>query len=591
MNFEKTLHKFLVWRIKHVRDRNFLIYLGVIVGLAAGLAAVVLKGSVHWIQSQLAMLAAGDYDYLYYIVYPAIGILVTVIVSQYILKEKQGHGITSILYSISRRSSIISRTKMYSRMLTSAITVGFGGSVGLEAPIVLTGSAMGSNLGRLVHLNYKKRTLLIGCGAAGAISAIFNSPVAGVIFAIEVLLTDVTIAMFIPLLISSVFGSILSKALLQDNILFSFKLTDTYSLNDLPFIIALGIIAGLLSVYFTRTSYWVEEKLAGISNNIKRAILGGIALGALILVMSPLYGEGYDTIKALLTGDEINLTYLGGFELPRGQLMMIFFFLTVILFKPVAAALTIGSGGSGGIFAPSLFIGAVTGFVFALTINFATGTDTLSLSNFTLIGMSGMMSGILHAPLTAIFLIAEITSGYTLFVPLMLVSAIAYTTAQYFESHSLYARYLAQSGDLIPDDKDQRVLQEINIDKVIETDLLKVAPEATLGELVSLVRKSKRNLYPVVNIKGELVGILTLDDIREIMFDHEKYDEIYVNSLMHTPPASVSPHENMQSVMEKFESTGAWNLPVLDNGIYVGFLSKSRIFNTYRYKLRRQHIG
>jgi CIC family chloride channel protein len=233
----------------------------------------------------------------------------------------------------------------------------------------------------------------------------------------------------------------------------------------------------------------------------------------------------------------------------------------------------------------------VTGFVFASSVNFATGTDTLSLSNFTLIGMSGMMSGILHAPLTAIFLIAEITSGYTLFVPLMLVSAIAYTTAQYFESHSLYAKHLALSGDLIPEDKDKRVLQEMTIEQVIETDLLKIAPEATLGELVSLVRKSKRNLFPVVNVKGELVGILTLDDIREIMFDHERYDEIYVNSLMHTPPAHVGPHENMQSVMEKFEATGAWNLPVLESGRYVGFLSKSRIFNTYRYKLRRQHIS
>ena len=591
MNFEKTLHNFLVWRIKHIRDRNFLIYMGVLIGLISGLAAVVLKGSVHWIQAQLASLASGEFDYLYYVVYPSIGILFTVLVSKYVIKERMGHGITSILYSISRKSSIIRRTKMYSRMITSAITVGFGGSVGLEAPIVLTGSAIGSNLGRLVHLNYKKRTLLIGCGAAGAISAIFNSPVAGVIFAIEVLLTDVTISMFIPLLISSVFGSILSKALLQDNILFSFQLTDSYTLNDLPFIILLGILAGLLSVYFTRTTFWVEDKLAKISNSIKRAIVGGIGLGVLIMVMTPLYGEGYNTIKALLTGEEFDLMFLGGYEIPRSQLLMIIFLVAVILFKPVASALTIGAGGSGGIFAPSLFIGGITGFVFASSVNFASGTDTLSLSNYTLIGMSGMMSGILHAPLTAIFLIAEITSGYTLFVPLMLVSAIAYTTAQYFESHSLYAKHLALSGDLIPEDKDKRVLQEMTIEQVIETDLLKIAPEATLGELVNLVRKSKRNLFPVVNVKGELVGILTLDDIREIMFNHERYDEIYVNSLMHTPPASVSPHENMQSVMEKFEASGAWNLPVLDEGRYVGFLSKSRIFNTYRYKLRSQNIN
>lgn len=586
------LHKFLVWRIKHVRDRNFLIYLGIFIGIISGLAAVTLKGVVHWLQAVLVNFAEGEHSYLYHMIYPLIGIVLTVVVSNYILKAHMGHGITAILYNISKKSSILSRTKMYSRMVTSAITVGFGGSVGLEAPIVVTGSAIGSNIGRLVHLNYKKRTLLIGCGAAAAISAIFNSPIAGVIFAIEVLLTDVTIAMFIPLLISSVFGSLISKSLLGDDILFSFKLTDNYTLNDLPFIIVMGIIAGLLSVYFTRTTFWVEGKLAKIKGRFTRAVLGGIGLGILILLMSPLYGEGYETIKALVHGEEQSI--ISGFErfgIPNTQLVAILFFTAVIFFKPVASALTIGAGGSGGIFAPSLFIGGVLGFVFASAVNLISGTEMLSVSNFTLVGMSGLMSGILHAPLTAIFLIAEITSGYTLFVPLMLVSAIAYSTSIYFESHSLYAKHLAQSGDLIPADKDKRVLREINIDKVIETDLLKVAPEATLGELVNLVRKSKRNLFPVVNVKGELVGILTLDDIRDIMFDHEKYETIFVNSLMHTPPANVSPHENMQSVMQKFESTGAWNLPVLDDGKYVGFLSKSRIFSSYRNKLRSQNIS
>ena len=582
----------MVWRIKHVRDRNFLIYLGIFIGIISGLAAVTLKGVVHWLQAVLVNFAEGDHAYLYHMIYPLIGIVLTVFVSHYILKAHMGHGITAILYNISKKSSILSRTKMYSRMITSAITVGFGGSVGLEAPIVVTGSAIGSNIGRLVHLNYKKRTLLIGCGAAAAISAIFNSPIAGVIFAIEVLLTDVTIAMFIPLLISSVFGSLISKSLLGDDILFSFKLIDNYTLNDLPFIIVMGIIAGLLSVYFTRTTFWVEGKLAKIKGTFTRAVLGGIGLGILILLMSPLYGEGYETIKALVHGEEQSiLSKFESFGIPNTQLVAILFFTAVIFFKPVASALTIGSGGSGGIFAPSLFIGGILGFVFASAVNLISGTEMLSVSNFTLVGMSGLMSGILHAPLTAIFLIAEITSGYTLFVPLMLVSAIAYSTSIYFESHSLYAKHLAQSGDLIPADKDKRVLREINIDKVIETDLLKVAPEATLGELVNLVRKSKRNLFPVVNVKGELVGILTLDDIRDIMFDHEKYDTIFVNSLMHTPPANVSPHENMQSVMQKFESTGAWNLPVLDDGKYVGFLSKSRIFNTYRNKLRSQNIS
>ncbi|MEN8248800.1 MAG: chloride channel protein [Bacteroidota bacterium] len=587
----RWLHRFLKWRIKHVRDRNFLIYLGILIGIVSGLAAVILKWSVHWIQSVLAGFSVGDLSYLLPIIYPSIGILITVVVSHYFFKAQMGHGITHILYIISRKSSIISRAKMYSRMITSAITVGFGGSVGLEAPIVVTGSAIGSNLGRLVHVNYKKRTLLIGCGAAAAISAIFNSPVAGVIFAIEVLLTDVTIAMFIPLLISSVFGSLISHSLMGDEILFSFQLQDDYTVNDIPFIITLGIIAGLVSVYFTRMTFKVEEKLFVIKNKYARAILGGIGLGVLILLMSPLYGEGYETIKALLHGEAGGIiARLETIGIPNTPLIAILFFVAIILFKPIASALTIGSGGSGGIFAPSLFIGGVLGFVFASSINLISGSEILSVSNYTLIGMSGLMSGILHAPLTAIFLIAEITSGYELFVPLMLISAIAYTTNIYFENHSLYVKHLALSGDLIPQDKDKRVLREITIDKVIETDLLKIAPEATLGELVNLVRKSKRNLFPVVNVKEELVGILTLDDIREFMFDREKYDEIFVNSLMHTAPAYVNPHENMQSVMEKFEATGAWNLPVIDQGKYVGFLSKSRIFNTYRIKLRRQHI-
>ena len=585
----KWLRKFLIWRMKHIRDRNFLIYLGIIVGVISGLAAVTLKGSVHYIQHWLADFSS-ERSYWLHIGYPVVGILLTMLVARYIFKDELGHGITNILYAISRKSAIIERTKMYSRMITSALTVGFGGSVGLEAPIVVTGSAIGANLGQLVHLNYKKRTLLIGCGAAGAISAIFNSPVAGVIFAIEVLLTDVTISMFIPLLISSVFGALVSKSLLGAEILFSFQLKDDYSFADLPFIIAMGIVAGLLSVYFTRTTFWVEGRLHKIKKPLLRALLGGLGLGILILFMNPLYGEGYNTIKDLVNGNLHDyLPAFFGDSLAANPLIPILFFTAVILFKPVASALTIGSGGSGGIFAPSLFIGGVLGFVFASAVNLITGTDTLSVSNYTLIGMSGLMSGVLHAPLTAIFLIAEITSGYTLFVPLMLVSAIAYSTAIYFESHSLYEKHLALTGDLLPRDKDKQVLREINIEKVVETDLLKIAPEATLGDLVELVRKSKRNLFPVVNTKGELVGIITLDDIRDIMFDREKYDTVYINSIMHSPPASVSPHENMQSVMEKFEATGAWNLPVLDDGIYVGFLSKSRIFNTYRNKLRRQH--
>ncbi len=585
------LHKFLVWRIKHVSDRNFLVFLGLLIGIISGLAAVILKWTVHSIGRFLMENKIFESQHLLYIVYPFIGILLTVLISKYLLKEHLGHGITHILLAISKRSSIISRAKMYSRMLTSAITVGFGGSVGLEAPIVVTGSAIGSNIGRLMHLGYKKRTLLIACGAAGAISAIFNSPIAGVIFAIEVLLPEVAIAMFIPLLISSVMGSLVSQSILGSEILFSFKLKDEFLINDVPFAVVFGALAGLLSVYFTRTTFYIENKIGKIKDQLSRAAIGGIVLGILILFLHPLYGEGYATIKTILNGDASHIfadsIFFKGID---SQLVLVLFLGAVVLLKPVASAVTIGAGGSGGVFAPSLFIGGTFGFLFATVINMAAGEPILSTSNFTLMGMSGVMSGVLHAPLTAIFLIAEITSGYTLFVPLMLVSAIAYSITVYFEPYSLYSKSLAKTGDLIPKDKDKQVLGVINLNKIIETDLLKISPMATLRELVVLVRSSKRNIFPVVNEDGSLVGIVTLDNIRQIMFDTELYDTMRVEDIMHSPPASVSSQENMQSVMHKFESTGAWNLPVIDNGIYVGFLSKSRIFNTYRNKLRKQNI-
>jgi len=584
------LHKFLVWRIRHISDRNFLIFLGLFIGVISGLAAVTLKWTVHFIGHFLMDNRVFESQKLLYIVYPFIGILLTVLISKYLLKEHLGHGITNILFVISKRSSIISRAKTYSRMITSAITVGFGGSVGLEAPIVVTGSAIGSNIGRLMHLGYKKRTLLIACGAAGSISAIFNSPIAGVIFAIEVLLPEVTIAMFIPLLISSVMGSLTSHSILGSEILFSFKLKDDFSINDVPFAVVFAAFAGLLSVYFTRTTFYIENKISKIKGQLSRAAIGGIILGVIILFLHPLYGEGYSTIKTILNGEASSIFAESIFEGVNSNLYLVLLISAVILFKPVASAITIGSGGSGGVFAPSLFIGGTFGFLFAFVVNIIAGEPVLSISNFTLMGMSGVMSGVLHAPLTAIFLIAEITSGYTLFVPLMLVSAIAYSTTIYFEPYSLYSKSLAKTGDLLPKDKDKLVLGVINLNKIIETDLLKISPMATLRELVMLVRSSKRNIFPVVNDDGSLVGIVTLDDIRQIMFDTESYDTMFVEELMHSPPASVSSQENMQSVMHKFESTGAWNLPVIDDGIYVGFLSKSRIFNTYRNKLRKQNI-
>ena len=402
-------------------------------------------------------------------------------------------------------------------------------------------------------------------------------------------MVDVRISTFIPLLISSVCGSLVSLSLLGDDVLFSVKLSDEFVTMDVPYYMLLGIVCGLMSVYFTRLMYKIEGAIKKLQNVYGRVMVGGVLLGLIIFIFPPIYGEGYNTIKLLLAGratDVLNNSLF--FGQVESITFLLLFLVGILLIKPIASALTIGSGGSGGIFAPSLFLGGLTGFILAVVVNEVTGQAIVSTSNFTLVGMCGAMSGILHAPLTAIFLIAEITSGYELFVPLMLVSAIAFSTSSFFEKNSLYTKHLIEKGDLIQYDRDRQVLSQINLNKIVETDLLRIHPDASLGELVKLVKKSRRNIFPVINDDNELVGIITLDSIRQIMFDRETYKDILVKTLMSSAPAYISSHENMQSVMRKFERTNAWNLPVIDNGKYKGFISKSRIFNTYRTKLIRQ---
>lgn len=561
--------------------------LSVVIGVIAGVAAVTLKEAVHLIQHFLMQGAHAEVNnYLIYF-YPLIGIVATVLITRYYWKEKQGHGITDILYTISQKSSIIQGAKMYSRMITSAITVGFGGSVGLEAPIVVTGSAIGSNVARIMHLDYKNRTILIGCGAAGAIAGIFNSPIAGVIFSSEVILVGLGFASFIPLLIAAVSGSLVSMFLHGDDILFSYVLKDPFVAANTPYYILLGVLCGLISVYFTRFTYYVDEKITKIKNYIVRGVVGGLLLAIIIFFFPPIYGEGYDTIKLLLNSNESEMAFQSIFKFNYSNpLVFLAFMVGVIFLKPIASSLTIESGGSGGIFAPSLFLGGVVGFVFAFTVNYIS-PESISLSNFTLVGMCGVMSGVLHAPLTAIFLIAEITGGYTLFIPLMLVSAISFSTISYFEKYSIYTKRLIERGEYVPHDKDKQLLSGIKLRKVIEKDLITVKPYEKLSDLVNAVRMSKRNIFPVVDDDGQLVGIITLDDIRDIMFDEEARNEILISSIMNDPPASISSKDRMQSVMNTFEISGAWNLPVIDEGKYIGFVSKSRIFNTYRTKLKK----
>ncbi len=561
-----------------------------IVGVVGGIAAVILKVSVHFIQTTLTENRNIEYANFFYILLPLIGLILTYVVSKYILRDTGGHGIPDLLYIISKKKSIIPPSSMYSRAVTSSLTVGLGGSVGLEAPIVVTGSAIGSNIGSLMHLSAKKRTLLIGCGTAGAMSAIFGAPIGAVLFAVEVILMEVSVGAFVPLLIASVTGSLTSMVLIGNDVMFTFSLKDAFVASHTPFYLLLGIFTGIVSIYFSRTLLRTEKYISQITNTWIRILFGGATLGVLIFLFPPVYGEGYTSLQSLI--DENPSGLLNNslfFSENKNPVFLMVFLLLIILVKPIASALTIGSGGSGGLFAPSLFIGGVAGFLFAYVNNFLAWYIPIPLAHFTLVAMCGVMSGVQHSPLSAIFLIAEVTGGYELFVPLMLVSAISFYTTTYIDKYSLYKRQLLDQGRYLPESKDEEVLDQINVVTIMESDLLPIRPDALLKDLCDLVKLSKRNIFPVVDKNGMLNGVVTLDDIRDIMFDKEMQETILVRELMGHPPASISPSEGMQEVMEKFEETGAWNLPVVENGKYRGFISKSRIFNAYRKRLIRQN--
>ncbi len=467
-------------------------------------------------------------------------------------------------------------------MIASTITIGSGGSVGSEAPIVLTGASLGSSLGRWLKLNYKQRTLLLACGAAGAISGIFQAPIAGVVFTLEVLMLDLTLASIVPLLISAVTGTLVAFFLMGKSVLFSFTLRELYTINDIPFYILLGIFTGLISLYFTRTTMFVEKKFGQINSISLRILTGGVILGFMIFVFPVLYGEGYETISLLLNNQAFELFEMSMlFSFFKDHSYLMIYVGLIVLFKVVAMAVTTGSGGVGGIFAPSLFTGAFAGYLFSGMINNFPRIQ-LSESNFTLAGMAGLMAGVMHAPLTGIFLIAEITGGYGLLIPLIITSTISYITIMYFEPHSIYTKRLAKRGELITHNKDAAVLTLMNWKAEIEKDLLCVHPEDTLGDLVKTISKSKRNIFPVVDDENTLVGVVLLDNIREIIFNREMYDSTYINELMVVPPAYISLEDTMGKVLEKFKVTDAWNLPVTKDGKYSGFLSKSRIFSAYR---------
>jgi len=581
--------RLLIWRLRHMSTQTFILLLSGLIGVFSGLAAVILIALVHGIQDFLTEDFYTEYANFMYIVYPLVGISAAYLVGRYIFKDTGGHGIPDVLFNISKNKSLIPRVKTYSRVITSALTVGFGGSVGLEAPMVVTGSAIGSNIGSVMHLNAKKRTLLIGCGAAGAISAVFGAPIGAVIFAIEVILMEISTASFIPLLIASVMGSLTSMILVGDESLFNFNIQDHFRAAHMPYYLVLGVLCGLVSLYFTRMIRSTEKIMADLGSQPMRLLYGGAFLGFVIFFFPPIYGEGYSTLNLLIDGnsDQLlnNSPFFSSIKNPYFVLIFLGF---IVLLKPIASAVTIGAGGSGGIFAPSLYVGGILGFGFAYAKNMMGFHIPLPLAHFTLVAMCGLMSGVQHAPLSAIFLIAEITGGYELFVPLMFVSAISYITTSYFQKDSLYKIQLKDQGKSLPESQDEELLELIDLTQVIERDLLPINPDARLRELIDLVKISKRNIFPVVDDQKNLCGIITLDDIRDIMFDPSKQDTVQIRELMHSPPEILLVTEKMQNAMEKFESSGAWNLPVIENGKYLGFVSKSRIFNAYRKKLIRQ---
>ncbi len=582
--------KFLVWRIKNIPERKFVYLLSIIVGFTSGVGAVILKNLTHFFQHLLEGKLVKYYHQAFYFLFPILGFILVYLISKYIIRNKVSHGIPSTLYAISKRKGFIKKFQMFGSLITAPITVGFGGSVGLEGPTVATGAAISSNIARMLHMNQTNRNLLIGCAAAGALSSIFKAPIAAIIFAIEVFSLDLTIASMLPLLLASLSAIITSYFFFGDDILLPFKIEDTFKIGDVPFFMILGIFTGLTSIYFTEVYDRIQKFFDKIGSPIKRILIGGSAIGILVYLIPPLYGEGFDIINSLLQGSPEKLLKNNIFNLDIANVWVIILLLIgLVIFKIIASAVTFGAGGVGGIFAPSLFMGSVLGNCVAKIINnIGLFSFKVSESNFTLVGMAGLMAGVLQAPLTAIFLIAELTGGYELFIPLMITAAISYSITKYANPHSVYTMELGRKGDLITHDKDHAVLTFMDIDTVIESNFVKVHPKMSLGDVVhKAVVKSNRNIFPVVDKeKNRLLGIILLDDIRSIMFNQKLYNEVFAEDVMHIPPEIIEiDKDKMTDIMQKFQDSGAWNLPVIENGKYVGFISKSKLLTVYRRKL------
>ena len=576
--------------IQKISEHNKLLLLSLVTGICSGLAAVLLTWLISLVSGVLySGTDAGRHQWLY-LVLPGVGMLLVFHIVKYVVKDNISHGVTRVLVAVSRNESRIKAHNTWSSVLCSSLTIGFGGSVGAEAPIVYTGAAIGSNLGRCCGLSHKSITILLGCGAAGAVAGIFKAPLAGVLFTIEILLFNVSMSSMLPLLLSTISATVIAYIFRGQTPVFACELTE-FSMGNLPFYVLMGVIMGFCSLYFTNTTLWLEDRIGRIRGEYLKWFLCALGLGVLIFLFPPLFGQGYDSLENLLTGRDIALE--GGSVL--GFLMgspwgIPVFFLLVFFLKVVAMTFTNAGGGVGGTFGPTLFAGAVMGFVIARSLNLA--GMSVPEQNFVLVGMAALMAGVMQAPMTAIFLIAEISGGYGLLIPLILTSTISFGTVRIFEKYSIYTKRIAQSGDLLTHDSDQAVLTLLQTKDLVRDKYPRVNIDATLGDIMKVVSDSTVAVFPVLDAAGRFQGILEMDDIRRHMFNTEGYDSIHVYSLMHDAPLYVNVNEKMTSVLDKFDRTDAWRLPVIDDECrYLGFISKSRILMAYRAELKEISSG
>lgn len=574
--------------IKGMSERDGMIVLSLFVGVACGFAAVLLKSSIEFIHHSITSWFDGMAYSVLYLVYPGIGMLISLLFVKYIVKDNIGHGVTKVLLAVSKNESKIKPHNMWSSMLASSVTIGFGGSVGAEAPIVYTGAAIGSNVARYMGLSYKNMTILLGCGAAGAVAGIFKAPLAGVLFTLEILLFNISMSSILPLLLSTISATVISYIFMGDQPAFECTISE-FTMHNIPFYLILGLFCAACSVYFTRMTLWLEDKIKSISRPFVRWALAAFGLGLLIFLFPPLYGEGYEDLHVLLNGGMIDMegeTVLAFFM--RREWTIPVFFLLVLVLKVFSMSFTNAGGGVGGTFGPTLFIGAIAGFFLSRTINLIGGGGVVPEQNFVLVGMAGLMAGVMQAPMTAIFLIADMTGGYELLIPLILTATVSYAATRAVEPYSIYTKRIAKKGELLTHDSDQAVLTLLKTSDLIEADFRTVRIDATLGELVEVVATSKRNIFPVVDSRNLFHGYVSLEDIRRDMFKKDLYETLHVYNYMVSAPAYVYVDEKMDSVMNKFEKTQAWNLPVVDHDrTYVGFVSKSKIFSAYRDQLKQ----